>query len=207
MPSWTSGKVATMAAKKILMLVGDFVEDYEVMVPFQALLMVGHTVTPSVRTRKPATRSAPRSTTSKATRPTAKSPATTSRSTPRSARWSRNTTTPSFNPRRPSAGVPAPEREGAADRPALRRGEQAHRGHLPRRPAPGGGRRAGGPRLLRLPRLPPTCSGAAAGSIDVQVDQAHADGNLVTAPPGPPTRMAGALPRSARHQNQPLSEW
>jgi protease I len=33
-----------MAAKKILMLVGDFAEDYEVMVPFQALLMVGHTV-------------------------------------------------------------------------------------------------------------------------------------------------------------------
>jgi protease I len=33
-----------MAAKKILMLVGDFVEDYEVMVPFQALLMVGHDV-------------------------------------------------------------------------------------------------------------------------------------------------------------------
>ena len=29
-----------MAAKKILMLVGDFVEDYEVMVPFQALLAV-----------------------------------------------------------------------------------------------------------------------------------------------------------------------
>jgi len=33
-----------MAAKKILFLVGDFVEDYEVMVPFQMLLMVGHTV-------------------------------------------------------------------------------------------------------------------------------------------------------------------
>lgn len=33
-----------MTAKKILMLVGDFVEDYEVMVPFQALAMVGHTV-------------------------------------------------------------------------------------------------------------------------------------------------------------------
>jgi protease I len=33
-----------VAAKKILMLVGDFVEDYEVMVPFQALLMVGHEV-------------------------------------------------------------------------------------------------------------------------------------------------------------------
>ena len=33
-----------MAAKKILMLVGDYVEDYEVMVPFQALQMVGHQV-------------------------------------------------------------------------------------------------------------------------------------------------------------------
>ncbi len=31
-------------AKKLLMLVGDFVEDYEVMVPFQTLLAVGHTV-------------------------------------------------------------------------------------------------------------------------------------------------------------------
>jgi len=33
-----------MSKKNILMLVGDYVEDYEVMVPFQALLMVGHTV-------------------------------------------------------------------------------------------------------------------------------------------------------------------
>jgi len=33
-----------MPAKKILMLVGDFVEDYEVMVPFQALRMIGHAV-------------------------------------------------------------------------------------------------------------------------------------------------------------------
>jgi protease I len=31
-------------SKKILMLVGDYAEDYEVMVPFQALLAVGHTV-------------------------------------------------------------------------------------------------------------------------------------------------------------------
>lgn len=34
-----------MAAKKILMLCGDYAEDYETMVPFQALQMVGHTVT------------------------------------------------------------------------------------------------------------------------------------------------------------------
>ena len=33
-----------MSKKSILMLVGDYAEDYEVMVPFQALLMVGHTV-------------------------------------------------------------------------------------------------------------------------------------------------------------------
>ena len=33
-----------MAGKKILMLVGDYGEDYEIMVPFQALQMVGHEV-------------------------------------------------------------------------------------------------------------------------------------------------------------------
>ena len=33
-----------MSQQKILMIVGDYVEDYEVMVPFQALQMIGHTV-------------------------------------------------------------------------------------------------------------------------------------------------------------------
>jgi protease I len=33
-----------MAAKKILLIAGDFVEDYEIMVPFQTLLTVGHEV-------------------------------------------------------------------------------------------------------------------------------------------------------------------
>lgn len=33
-----------MAGKKLLMIIGDFGEDYEIMVPFQALQMVGHTV-------------------------------------------------------------------------------------------------------------------------------------------------------------------
>lgn len=33
-----------MKSAKLLMLAGDFVEDYEIMVPFQALQMVGHTV-------------------------------------------------------------------------------------------------------------------------------------------------------------------
>ena len=33
-----------MSKKKILMLAGDYVEDYEIIVPFHALQMVGHTV-------------------------------------------------------------------------------------------------------------------------------------------------------------------
>jgi len=33
-----------MSAKKLLLLAGDYVEDYEIMVPFQALLAVGHKV-------------------------------------------------------------------------------------------------------------------------------------------------------------------
>ena len=33
-----------MKSAKILVLAGDFVEDYEIMVPFQALQMVGHVV-------------------------------------------------------------------------------------------------------------------------------------------------------------------
>lgn len=40
-------------AKKILMFVGDFVEDYEVMVPFQMLQMVGHEVHAICPDKKP----------------------------------------------------------------------------------------------------------------------------------------------------------
>jgi len=38
-----------MSKKKILMLIGDYVEDYEVMVAFQALLMVATPSTPSAQ--------------------------------------------------------------------------------------------------------------------------------------------------------------
>ena len=44
-----------MGQKKILILVGDYVEDYEIMVPFQALQMVGHlvhTVCPGKKARE-----------------------------------------------------------------------------------------------------------------------------------------------------------
>ena len=43
LPKARDSEEAAMA-KRILMLVGDFGEDYEIMVPFQALQMVGHTV-------------------------------------------------------------------------------------------------------------------------------------------------------------------
>jgi len=42
-----------MAVKKILMLVGDYVEDYEAMVPYQMLLMVGHRVDTVCPEKKP----------------------------------------------------------------------------------------------------------------------------------------------------------
>lgn len=42
-----------MAEKKIVMLVGDFVEDYEAMVPYQMLLMVGHQVETVCPDKKP----------------------------------------------------------------------------------------------------------------------------------------------------------
>ena len=69
--------------KRILMLVGDYVEDYEAMAPLQMLLMVGHqvdTVCPGQEGGRPG--GAPPSTTSKETRPTARSGDTTSGSMP-----------------------------------------------------------------------------------------------------------------------------
>lgn len=42
-----------MAQKKILMFVGDFMEDYEAMVPYQILLMVGHQVDAVCPGKKP----------------------------------------------------------------------------------------------------------------------------------------------------------
>lgn len=44
-------------SKKILMLVGDYAEDYETMVPFQALQMIGHGSMPSARIKPLATMS------------------------------------------------------------------------------------------------------------------------------------------------------
>ena len=67
-----------MAAKKILMLVGDYVEDYEAMVPLQILLTVGHHVDVVCPARSRASRCGRPSTISRGTRPIARSAATTS---------------------------------------------------------------------------------------------------------------------------------
>lgn len=67
-----------MAAKKILFLTGDFAEDYETMVPFQALQAVGHVVDAVCPASQPASASRRPFTISKVTRPTRKSPATSS---------------------------------------------------------------------------------------------------------------------------------
>ncbi len=82
-----------MAAKKILMLVGDYAEDYETMVPFQALLMVGHTVHAVCPDKRPARASVLPSMISKATRPTARSRVTTLPSMPTSPMCAPTTTT------------------------------------------------------------------------------------------------------------------
>jgi len=64
--------------KEILAIVGDFGEDLEIMVPFQALQAVGHDVDAVCPDKKQVSRSRRRSTTSAATRRTSKSGATTS---------------------------------------------------------------------------------------------------------------------------------
>jgi protease I len=82
----TTNREALMAAKKILMLVGDFVEDYEVMVPFQALLMVGHTVHAVCPGKKAGEKVKTAVHDFEGDQTYSEKPGTTSRSTPRSTR-------------------------------------------------------------------------------------------------------------------------
>lgn len=65
-----------MSSKRILMITGDFTEDYETMVPFQALMAVGHQVDAVCPGKASGIRLPLRSTISKATRPTARNPGT-----------------------------------------------------------------------------------------------------------------------------------
>ena len=83
-----------MPGKRILMICGDFSEDYETMVPFQALLTAGHKVDAVCPDKRPAIRSQPQFMISRVSRPTAKSAATTSRSMQPSQTSSLSPTTP-----------------------------------------------------------------------------------------------------------------
>ena len=68
-----------MKPAKLLLLAGDFVEDYEIMVPYQALQMVGHTRGRRISGKEEGRiRFEPRSTISRAIKPIPKNAATTS---------------------------------------------------------------------------------------------------------------------------------
>ena len=128
-------------AKKILMLVGDFGEDYEVMVPFQALQAVGHTVHAVCPGKKAG---------EKVRTAVHDFEGDQTYSEKRGHDFALNATFAEVRPQDydalvipggPRAGVPPARPDGAGDGAALRRGEEAHRRHLPRR---AGARRGGG---------------------------------------------------------------
>ncbi len=78
---------------RLLLIAGDFVEDYEIMVPFQALQAMGHTVDAVCPDKREATGSVPPFTISKVIRPIPRSPDMTSFSMLPSPRCRRPTTT------------------------------------------------------------------------------------------------------------------
>ena len=123
--------------KKILMLVGDFVEDYEVMVPFQALQIAGHQVDAVCPDKKAG------ETVRTAIHDFEGDQTYTEK---RGHNFTLNATFAEVkaadydalvDPRRPRAGISAPEPGGPRHRPPLCRGRQADRRHLPRRADPG----------------------------------------------------------------------
>src|SRR5581483_11266536 len=112
-----------MSAKKILMIVGDYVEDYEVMVPFQALLMVGHQVDAVCPQKQAGDRV---------------------RTAVHDFEGDQTYS------ERPGPGIPAAQRGGAEGGATLRGEEEADRRHLPRAADPDGG---GGGRGAELQRV------------------------------------------------------
>ena len=160
-PSWRETvdepktREAPMPGKKILMLVGDFVEDYEVMVPFQALQMVGHTVHAVCPGKKAGekVRTAIHDFEGDQTYSEKRGPRLRAERDLR--RGEGEGLRRAGDPRRARARVHPPERARDRDRPALRGGEEADRRDLPRRAGAGGGRRRPGDAVQRLPGLRP----------------------------------------------------
>ena len=127
-----------MSKKKILMLIGDYVEDYEVMVAYQALMMVGHTVRrylhPRFRRRSELHRKA---------RPQFPTEFHVRRSQSRRLRRRADS-------RWPRRGIHPPQSQSARHGSPLRQGEKAYRLNLPRRATPRGCWR---PRRQKVQRL------------------------------------------------------
>ena len=182
-----------MAAKKILMLVGDYVEDYEAMVPLQILLMVGHHVDTVCPGKQPGDRVR-----------TAVHDFDGDRDLQREAGHN-FAITADFDAVVPAAydalvipggrraRISATGRPRAGRRAALRRNAQADRRRLSWHADPHRGRRGGRPPLDRLSGLRPDLVGCGATWVEVGegLTDAVVDGNLVTAAawPGHPQWM------------------
>ena len=115
-------------AKKVLLLCGDFTEDYETMVPFQSLGVLGYQVDAVCPDKKAGETVA----------------------TAVHDFLGEQTYTE-------LRGVYPPERARAGDRPRVLRGREARRGDLPRTAGPCGSRRSQGIQGDRLPRSRPGC--------------------------------------------------
>ena len=133
-----------MKSAKFLLLAGDFVEDYEIMVPFQALQMVGHIVDAVCPGKKKGeqVRTAIHDFEGDQTY-----------SEKRGHNFTLNATFDEVNPaklrragraRRTRAGVSASESQGARHRAPLRQGREADRCAVPRSADSGGCGRAEG---------------------------------------------------------------
>ena len=189
-----------MAAKKILMLVGDFVEDYEVMVPFQALLMVGHTVHAVCPGKKAGDKVRTAIHDFEGDQTYSEKPGHNFTLNATFADVQAGELRRPGHSRRPGPGVSAPQRAGAGHRPALRRRRQADRRHLPRRAAPRGRRRTQGQVVLGLSRgRPGSEGGAAAPSWTFRSIRPTSTATSSPPPPGRRTRLAGEIPRRAGH--------
>ena len=174
-----------MATKKLLMLVGDYVEDYEVMVPFQALLMVGHVVHAVCPDKKAgdSVRTAIHDFEGDQTY-----------SEKRGHNFALNATFDDVRPEDYDAlvipGGRAPEylrlnprvleivRHFAAS-------GQTHRRHLPRRADAGAAGVLRGKSCSCYPAVAPEVTAAGGKYAEIAIDQAHTSGKLVTAPAWP----------------------
>jgi len=143
-----------MPAKRILMLCGDFGEDYETMVPFQTLQAVGHTVHAVCPGKAAGEKIATAVHDFEGDQ------------TYSEKRGHNFTLNASFSDTRPenydallipggrAPRVPEAKPERAGMRPALRQGRQAAGRHLSRRPDPGRGAGDRGTARVGLPGLP-----------------------------------------------------